>query len=127
MPQDRVPYALPLADESRKGLLDQNHRIDAAINFLRRRWLAIIGCIAAALPLAGLYLYATPATYTGSTTLIMEVQRGLLQESILGGTTTDGAWLESQIGVLKSQNVAAYVVKQLRLADDPNFNGVDPN
>ena len=31
------------------------------------------------------------------------------------------AWIESQIGVLKSQNVAAYVVKQLRLAEDPQF------
>ena len=33
----------------------------------------------------------------------------------------DSAWIESQIGVLKSQNVAAYVVKQLRLAEDPEF------
>jgi succinoglycan biosynthesis transport protein ExoP len=33
----------------------------------------------------------------------------------------DASWIESQIGVLKSQGVAAYVVKQLRLADDPDF------
>ena len=31
------------------------------------------------------------------------------------------AWIESQIGVMRSQNVAAYVVKQLRLAEDPEF------
>jgi succinoglycan biosynthesis transport protein ExoP len=29
--------------------------------------------------------------------------------------------MESQIGVLKSQNVASYVIKQLRLAEDPHF------
>ena len=33
----------------------------------------------------------------------------------------DSAWIETQIGVLKSLNVLAYVVKQLRLADDPQF------
>ena len=36
-------------------------------------------------------------------------------------TRPDGAWLESQIGILKSLNVAAYVVKQLGLAEDPDF------
>src|SRR5262245_1046338 len=40
----------------------------------------------------------------------------------------DFGWVESQIGVLKSRNVAAIVVRQLRLADDPTFirSGVDP-
>ena len=38
----------------------------------------------------------------------------------------DSAWIESQIGILKSQNVAAYVVKQLRLADDPKFARPEP-
>ena len=45
----------------------------------------------------------------------------MLQKSSVGDPQPDAAWIESQIGVLKSQNVAAYVVKQLRLADDPEF------
>ena len=45
-----------------------------------------------------------------------------------GSGTPDFAWIESQIGVLRSRNVAAVVVKQLRLADDPTFvrSGIDP-
>ena len=77
-----------------------------------------MGCAAPGLPLGALYLYSLQPTYTASTTMMMETQRGLLQESILGRTTNDAGWIESQIGVLKSQNVAAYVVKQLRLAED---------
>jgi polysaccharide biosynthesis transport protein len=45
----------------------------------------------------------------------------ILQKSPVGELRPDGAWIESQIGILKSVNVAAYVVKQLRLADDPEF------
>ena len=42
-------------------------------------------------------------------------------EPLLGNTSPDAAWIDSQIGVLKSLNIASYVVKQLRLADDPEF------
>ena len=100
-------------------------RIDIAASFVRRRYRIILLGMIACLPLGALYHYVTPASYTASTTVVLETQRGLLQESILGqATTTDGAWIESQIGVLKSQNVAAYVVKQLRLAEDPLFTGI---
>ena len=47
--------------------------------------------------------------------------KNLLPGSMFGEVTPDAGWVESQIGVLKSLNVAAYVVKQLRLADDPAF------
>jgi polysaccharide biosynthesis transport protein len=53
--------------------------------------------------------------------MMIETRKSPLQESLLGNAPPDAAWVESQIGVLKSQNVAAYVVKQLRLADDPKF------
>jgi polysaccharide biosynthesis transport protein len=100
-----------------------NSRVDAALVFLRRRYRLILFCLAVSLPIAGLYLYVTPATYTATTTIMMETQRGLLQESLVGNAPPDSAWVESQIGVLRSQNVAAYVVKQLRLSEDPSFTG----
>ena len=52
---------------------------------------------------------------------MIEPRKGLLQQTLGGDPLPDAAWIESQIGVLKSQNVAAYVVKQLRLAEDPQF------
>ena len=53
--------------------------------------------------------------------MLLETQKSPLSEALAGGTTRGPAWIESQIAVLRSQNVAGYVVKQLRLAEDPQF------
>jgi succinoglycan biosynthesis transport protein ExoP len=96
-------------------------RFDFVTSFLRRRYLIILSLLLPSIAAGALYLYITPPTYTGSATMMIETRKGPLQDSLLGNTPPDSAWVESQIGVLKSQNVAAYVVKQLRLAEDPKF------
>src|SRR5262245_61836735 len=54
--------------------------------------------------------------------MIIETRKGSSAlPDTFGGMPPDAAWIETQIGVLKSLNVLAYVVKQLRLADDPQF------
>ena len=67
------------------------------------------------------FFLAPPRTYVASATMLIETHKSPLSEALSGGTTLGPAWIESQIAVLKSQNVAGYVVKQLRLADDPQF------
>jgi succinoglycan biosynthesis transport protein ExoP len=90
--------------------------------FLRRRYLSILIFLLPAVAFGALYLYAERPTFTASATMMMETHRGgLLQQSILGDGPADVAWVESQIGLVKSDGVASYVVKQLRLADDPQF------
>jgi succinoglycan biosynthesis transport protein ExoP len=83
--------------------------------------LIILLSLLLALPLGALYLFTTPASYTASATMMIETRKSPLQETFLGNPPLDSAWIESQIGVVKSQGVAAYVVKQLRLAEDPGF------
>ena len=95
-------------------------QIDIVVKFLRRRYLTILIGLLLALPFGALYLYITPATYTASATMMIESRKSPL-EPLLGNSSPDPAWIESQIGVLKSLNIASYVVKQLRLADDPEF------
>jgi polysaccharide biosynthesis transport protein len=97
-------------------------RIDFVLSFLRRRYLTILICLLLALPVGALYLFFAPPTYTGSTTMMIETRNSqILQKNSVGDLRPDAAWIESQIGILKSQNVAAYVVKQLRLAEDRAF------
>jgi polysaccharide biosynthesis transport protein len=96
-------------------------RFDFVVSFLRRRYLAVLIPLLLSLALGGLYLFKTPPTYTASATILIEPRKGLLQQTLGGDPPTDVAWIESQIGVLKSQNVASYVVKQLRLVEDPQF------
>jgi succinoglycan biosynthesis transport protein ExoP len=89
--------------------------------FLRRRYLIILASLLLSLSLGALYLFTAAPIYTASATILIEPRKGLLQQTLGGDPLPDAAWIESQIGVLKSQNVAAYVVKQLRLAEDPQF------
>ena len=44
----------------------------------------------------------------------------------VGEASPDSGWVDSQIGVLRSVNVAAYVAKQLGLANDPKFVATGP-
>src|SRR4051794_35265571 len=100
-------------------------QIDLVTGFLRRRYKLILACLILALPFGGLYLYFTPASYTASATMLIETRQSPLQQAFSRDPVPDAPWIESQIGVLKSQNVAAYVVKQLRLADEPEFTRPD--
>jgi polysaccharide biosynthesis transport protein len=96
-------------------------RIDFVVGFVRRRYLIILTSLLLSLSLGALYLFTTAPTYTASSMMMIEPRKGLLQQTLPGDPPADAAWVESQIGVLKSLNVAAYVVKQLRLAEDPQF------
>src|SRR5262245_34921611 len=97
--------------------------IDLALAFLRRRWLGIAVCLVVSVALGGAYLYTAKPSYTATATMMLETRKDLiLPQSLLGEVPPDATWIESQIGVLKSQSVVAYVVRQLRLADDPGFS-----
>jgi polysaccharide biosynthesis transport protein len=118
---------LPVGPQQLAASPSLGEQIDIVVKVLRRRYLAIVVGLLLALPFGALYLYVTPATYTASAVMMMESRKSPL-EPLLGNATPDTAWIDSQIGVIKSLNIASYVVKQLRLADDPEFtrSGVGP-
>ena len=100
-------------------------RIDSIIGFLRRRYLVILIPTLLSLPVGAWYLFTSPATYTASTVMMIDTAR----KSPLGPQsdfTPDSGWVDSQIGILRSVNVAAYVAKQLGLANDPKFVATGP-
>ena len=121
MPQFEKPELISAIEPDLSAPATLAERVDFVVGFLRRRYLTLLICLLLSLPFGALYLFITPATYTASATMMMETRPSRLQESLMGDAPADPAWLESQIGVLKSQNIAAYVVKQLRLAEDPKY------
>jgi succinoglycan biosynthesis transport protein ExoP len=127
MPQEK-PQLIPVSGPEFRESPPLRNQIDFVFSFVRRRYLIILICLLLCLPVGALYLFFAPPTYTGSTMMMIESRSSqILQKSAMGDLRPDPAWIESQIGILKSQNVAAYVVKQLRLADDREFirpNGV---
>jgi polysaccharide biosynthesis transport protein len=100
-------------------------QLDFVTKFLRRRYLTILICMLLSLVGGALFLYTAKPIYTASATMLLEGRKSPFADSLLGGantTSNDGTvWIESQMVVLRSQPVAAYVVKQLRLADDQQF------
>jgi polysaccharide biosynthesis transport protein len=96
-------------------------QIDVVTGFLRRRYLLILLGLLLSLPFGALYLYMTPATYTASSVMMVEPRKAAFDPVTGGSAVPDAVWIESQSVALKSLNVASYVVKQLRLADDPQF------
>jgi succinoglycan biosynthesis transport protein ExoP len=96
-------------------------QLDLVTSFLRRRYLTILVCVLMALVAGAVFLYTASPIYTASATMMLEARKTPFPDSLLGNPTPDTAWIESQMMVLRSQPVAAYVVKQLRLAEDPQF------
>ena len=96
-------------------------QIDFVTGFLRRRYLLILLGFLLSLPFGALYLYITPATYTASSVMMVEPRKTPFEPVLGNGAAPDAVWIESQNVALKSLNVASYVVKQLRLADDSEF------
>jgi polysaccharide biosynthesis transport protein len=96
-------------------------QIDFVTGFLRRRYLLILLGFLLSLPFGALYLYITPATYTASAVMMVEPRKTPFEPVLGNGAAPDAVWIESQTVALKSLNVASYVVKQLRLADDSEF------
>ena len=105
--------------QSQAAPANLGQRLDYVRGFLHRRYLAIILGLMIALPIGALYAFTSPKTYTASATMMIETRKGPLDR--VATTPLDVAWFETHLQNLKSVNVLGYVVKQLNLADDPEF------
>ncbi len=107
----------PLPDEG------QTVTLTDAVLFVKRWFWLIVGCTAAAVALAMAYLMTTPAEYVASAQVLIEPgkQQLLWQETPVSGVSIDNAQVESQIQVLRSEQIADSVISALKLTDDPEF------
>ncbi|RVA29636.1 ATPase, partial [Mesorhizobium sp. M7A.F.Ca.US.001.01.1.1] len=91
--------------------------------FLRHYIGTVIACLAAALLVVGFYILTTDPTFTASARILIEPKLPQhLQEGGEVNLSLDTAQVESQIAVMQSEKIAAMVLDQLKLADDPKFN-----
>jgi polysaccharide biosynthesis transport protein len=101
------------------------HIFNSTIGFVRRHISIMIFALLVALAIGGVYLFTSPPIFAAQARLIIDTKKGQLfqQQSIIGDIPIDAAAVESQVEVLKSENVALSVIKQLRLTEDPEFVG----
>ncbi|HEX2135563.1 MAG TPA: polysaccharide biosynthesis tyrosine autokinase [Microvirga sp.] len=107
------------------GVEDGQIDLSYVLGFLRRQWAVILACLLATLALALVYLFVTPPRYTGKALLMLDTRRLQLfqQQSVLSEVSFDAPAVESQLELLKSENVALSVIDSLKLKDDPEFTG----
>jgi polysaccharide biosynthesis transport protein len=96
-----------------------------ALGFLRRQYSVIIFTAALAVATSVIYLRITPPTYTAQVQILLENPKAqfLQQQSLLAEPVAGTAQIETQLLILQSQAIAISVINQLKLADDPDFNG----
>jgi succinoglycan biosynthesis transport protein ExoP len=91
-----------------------------------RRQARLIFIPATIVVLLGLvYLLTARPSYTAEALLLIDSRKNQLfqQQSVIGDFPIDAAAVESQIEVIKSENIAHAVIKNLGLASDPEFIG----
>jgi capsular exopolysaccharide synthesis family protein len=89
---------------------------------LRRRGALIAGIVSLAICGAVIYVATTPPRYTASSMLLFDVRKiEPFQQQGYQNAAADSAFVDSQVEVLKSENIAKSVVRNLNLLSDPEF------
>jgi polysaccharide biosynthesis transport protein len=111
--------------EQPKDFASPSELFHGFLGLLRRQFPVVIFILLLAIGLASAYLYTAPRIYTAQAKLVIDSRKILPQQQTMGGDIAlDAAQVESQVEILKSENIADAVVKELHLADDPEFTGV---
>jgi polysaccharide biosynthesis transport protein len=101
----------------------------ASLSSLARRRFGIIVLIFSVCVMCGaVYLYVAAPKFLAQASILIDTRKTQLfqQQSVVGDSTIDSSAVDSQIEVLKSEAIAAAVVKQLHLTEDPEFVGSKP-
>ena len=99
--------------------------LQSAINFVRRQYVVIAFAVALTTIIGIVYLITAPPSFTAYARMIIDTRKVQLfqQQSIMGDLGIDSAAVESQVELLKSQNIALGVVKANHLTENPDFVG----
>jgi succinoglycan biosynthesis transport protein ExoP len=103
--------------------------LQMATGFLRRQYLVVLLALAVMLGLCSAYVMTAPPGYTAEAKLLIDTRKLQLlqqQQASAGEMAPDTAWIDSQVEILESENVALSVIKQLHLNDDPEFTNPRP-
>lgn len=97
------------------------------ISFVRRQFPVILFTTLLVTGLGLIYVATARPSFTAQAQLMIDAHKLQVfqQQSILGDLPIDSAQVESQVEVLKSENIALAVIKNLHLTEDPEFVGSD--
>ncbi|MGY4344978.1 succinoglycan biosynthesis transport protein ExoP [Bradyrhizobium sp. GM7.3] len=95
------------------------------LDIIRRQFPTIIAIVSACVILALLYLFTAAPLFTSTAAMVIDTRKVQLfqQQSVLGDIAVDSATIETQVEILKSENISLAVIRDLHLIEDPEFTG----
>jgi succinoglycan biosynthesis transport protein ExoP len=95
------------------------------IEIVRRQFPTMIAILSGCVILALLYLFTAAPQFTSTASMVIDTRKVQLfqQQSILGDIAVDSATVETQVEILKSENISLAVIRDLHLTEDPEFVG----
>jgi polysaccharide biosynthesis transport protein len=100
--------------------------VSSFVGFFRRRWRLIFLFLLLTVGLAAVYLFTAPPRFTAHAKMSIESPKFQVfqQQAAAGdGSFNSIAELESQVEILKSENVELAIVKSMHLTEVPEFVG----
>lgn len=95
------------------------------LDIIRRQFPTMVAIVSACVILAVLYLFTAAPLFTSTASMVIDTRKVQLfqQQSVLGDIAVDSATVETQVEILKSENISLAVIRDLHLIDDPEFTG----
>ncbi|BBO07711.1 MULTISPECIES: polysaccharide biosynthesis tyrosine autokinase [Bradyrhizobium] len=95
------------------------------LDIIRRQFPTMVAIVSACVILALLYLFTAAPLFTSTASMVIDTRKVQLfqQQSVLGDIAVDSATVETQVEILKSENISLAVIRDLHLTDDPEFTG----
>ncbi|MFK4560618.1 polysaccharide biosynthesis tyrosine autokinase [Bradyrhizobium ottawaense] len=95
------------------------------LDIIRRQFPTMVAIVSACVILALLYLFTAAPQFTSTASMVIDTRKVQLfqQSSVLGDLAVDSATVETQVEILKSENISLAVIRDLHLIDDAEFSG----
>src|SRR5262245_20033726 len=111
--------------EHKSAATQPSHVLHLAINFIRRQYIIIVISVVLTTLLGAVYLNTTPPMFTANARMLIDTrkQQVMFPQQPMTWDYMEHAAVESQVEVLKSENIAQAVVKENNLTEDPDIVG----
>lgn len=118
-PTSEINRDFPEADGS------PSQTLTSYLDIIKRQFPTMVAIVSACVILALLYLFTAAPLFTSTASMVIDTRKVQLfqQQSLLGDVAIDSATVETQVEILKSENISLAVIRDLHLIDDPEFTG----
>lgn len=112
----------PEAQRPSRPILDA---LTGSYRIIRRQLPIVIVVFLCCVALGLLYLFTADPKFTATGTMLLDTRKlqVMEQQSVLGELQVDAATVQTQVEVLKSENISLAVIRKLKLTEDPEFIG----